>query len=47
MHNLQNALAAVAVGLELGVPFDRIAGALAEFHGAERRYQTARDARAA
>ncbi len=24
-HNLQNALAAVAVGLELGVPFDRIA----------------------
>ena len=25
-HNLLNALAAVAVGLELGVPFDRIAG---------------------
>ena len=39
-HNLQNALAAVAVGLELGVPFDRIASALAEFRGAERRYQT-------
>jgi len=39
-HNLQNALAAVAVGLELGVPFDRIAAALAEFRGAERRYQT-------
>jgi UDP-N-acetylmuramate--alanine ligase len=38
-HNLQNALAAVAVGLELGVPFDRIQRALAEFHGAERRYQ--------
>jgi UDP-N-acetylmuramate--alanine ligase len=38
-HNLQNALAAVAVGLELGVPFDRIATALAEFRGAERRYQ--------
>jgi UDP-N-acetylmuramate--alanine ligase len=38
-HNLQNALAAVAVGLELGVPFDRIASALAEFTGAERRYQ--------
>ena len=38
-HNLQNALAAVAVGLELGVPFDRIRQALAEFHGADRRYQ--------
>ena len=38
-HNLQNALAAVAVGLELGVPFERIAGALAEFRGVERRYQ--------
>jgi UDP-N-acetylmuramate--alanine ligase len=39
-HNLQNALGAVAVGLELGVPFDRIASALAEFQGVERRYQT-------
>jgi len=39
-HNLENALAAVAVGLELGVPFDRIRLALAEFRGAERRYQT-------
>ena len=39
IHNLQNALAATAVGLELGVPFDRIASALAEFRGAERRYQ--------
>ena len=39
VHNLQNALGAVAVGLELGVPFDRIALALAEFRGAERRYQ--------
>jgi UDP-N-acetylmuramate--alanine ligase len=39
-HNLLNALAATAVGLELGVPFDQIAAALAEFHGAERRYQT-------
>jgi UDP-N-acetylmuramate--alanine ligase len=39
VHNLQNALAAVAVGLELGVPFDRIAAALSEFRGAERRYQ--------
>ncbi len=39
LHNLLNGLAAVAVGLELGVPFDRIAPALAEFHGADRRYQ--------
>jgi len=38
-HNLENALAAIAVGLEIGQPFDRIAAALAEFHGAERRYQ--------
>jgi UDP-N-acetylmuramate--alanine ligase len=38
-HNLQNALAAVAVGLELGVGFDVIAAALGEFRGAERRFQ--------
>ncbi len=38
-HNLQNALAAVAVGLELDVPFDRIAAALDEFRGAERRFE--------
>jgi len=38
-HNLQNALAAIAVGLEIGQPFDRTSPALAEFRGAERRYQ--------
>ena len=38
-HNLRNALAAVGVGLELGLPFDRIASGLAEFRGAERRLQ--------
>src|SRR5437762_1296363 len=38
-HNLQNALAAVAVGLELGLPFERIASGLAEFRGAERRFE--------
>jgi len=37
-HNLENALAAVAVAMELGVPFNRIALGLAEFHGAERRF---------
>ncbi len=37
-HNLLNALAAISVGVELDLPFDRIAGALAEFRGAERRF---------
>jgi UDP-N-acetylmuramate--alanine ligase len=44
-HNLLNALAAVAVGLELGVPFARIAAALDGFHGADRRYQVRGSAR--
>jgi UDP-N-acetylmuramate--alanine ligase len=38
-HNLQNALAAVAVGERIGLDFDRIATALASFHGAERRFE--------
>jgi UDP-N-acetylmuramate--alanine ligase len=38
-HSVQNALAAVAVGLELDVPFAQIAAALAEFRGAERRFE--------
>jgi UDP-N-acetylmuramate--alanine ligase len=38
-HSVLNALAAVAVALELDVPFPRIAAALAEFRGAERRFQ--------
>jgi UDP-N-acetylmuramate--alanine ligase len=38
-HNLENALAAVAVGLELGLGFDRIAAGLQEFRGAERRFE--------
>jgi len=38
-HNVLNALAAAAVGLEVGIPFDRIAAGLAEFQGAERRFQ--------
>jgi len=37
-HNLQNALAAVAVGLELGLPFERIASGLRDFRGAELRF---------
>jgi UDP-N-acetylmuramate--alanine ligase len=38
-HSVQNALAAVAVGLELDVPFAKIAAALGEFGGAERRFE--------
>jgi UDP-N-acetylmuramate--alanine ligase len=38
-HNLQNALAAIAVGIELGLPFDRIAAGLRDFQGAERRFE--------
>jgi UDP-N-acetylmuramate--alanine ligase len=38
-HNLLNALAAVGVGLELGLSFGVVAAALAEFRGAERRFQ--------
>ena len=38
-HNLQNALAAVAVGECVGLDFERIASALATFHGAERRFE--------
>jgi UDP-N-acetylmuramate--alanine ligase len=38
-HNVYNSLAAIAVGLELDVPFDTIAHALSEFTGADRRFQ--------
>ncbi len=38
-HNMQNALAAVAVGLELGLDVPRVAATLAEFQGADRRFQ--------
>ena len=39
LHNVYNALAAVAVGLDLSVKFEEIATALEEFRGAERRFQ--------
>jgi UDP-N-acetylmuramate--alanine ligase len=38
-HNVYNSLAAIAVALELDVPFDTIAHALGEFTGADRRFQ--------
>jgi len=38
-HNVLNALAAIAVGLDLELPFDVIARALAGFRGVQRRFQ--------
>jgi UDP-N-acetylmuramate--alanine ligase len=38
-HNVRNALAAIAVGREVGVRDEAIARALAEFHGVDRRFQ--------
>ena len=38
-HNLLNALGAVAVGLEVGIPFAKIASGFTDFSGAERRFQ--------
>ncbi len=38
-HAVFNALAAIAVGLEMDVPFETIAGALARFRGVDRRMQ--------
>ena len=38
-HNLQNALAAAAVGDEVGLGFAQIADALRAFEGAERRFE--------
>ena len=39
VHNVQNALAAIAIGREVGVPDAAIAAALAEFKGVGRRFQ--------
>ena len=39
MHNVYNSLAAIAVGLELAVPFAVIQEALAQFRGVQRRFQ--------
>ncbi len=38
-HNLLNALAATAVGMELEIPFEKIKAALASFRGVERRFE--------
>ena len=39
LHNVRNALAAVAVGLELEIGFEKIASGLAKFTGVQRRFQ--------
>ncbi|AEN74601.1 UDP-N-acetylmuramate--L-alanine ligase [Rhodothermus marinus SG0.5JP17-172] len=39
LHNVRNALAAVAVGLELDIPFECIQAGLARFTGVRRRFE--------
>jgi len=39
LHNVQNALAAIAIGREVGIKDAAIATALAEFKGVDRRFQ--------
>ncbi len=39
IHNVSNALAACALGIELGLPFGAIQEALAQFHGPKRRFE--------
>lgn len=39
LHNIYNSLAAIAIGLELEVPFATIKKALSEFNGVNRRFQ--------
>jgi UDP-N-acetylmuramate--alanine ligase len=38
-HNVQNALAAVSVGLELGVPFEKVKAGIDKFTGVFRRWE--------
>jgi UDP-N-acetylmuramate--alanine ligase len=39
VHNVCNSLAAIATGLDLGIEFERLAEAIREFRGADRRFQ--------
>ncbi len=38
-HNVQNALAAITVGLELGIPFEKIKAGIEKFSGVDRRWE--------
>ena len=42
-HNVQNALAAIAVGIELGIPDDRIVTGFERFEGVKRRFSKVGD----
>jgi UDP-N-acetylmuramate--alanine ligase len=39
MHNVKNSLAALCVGLELEIPFEKMKKALSEFRGVSRRFE--------
>ncbi len=43
MHNVRNALAAVTVGLELEIPFEKIQTGLGRFSGVNRRFEVIGD----
>ncbi|MBI5216151.1 MAG: UDP-N-acetylmuramate--L-alanine ligase [Ignavibacteriae bacterium] len=38
-HNVQNALAAIAIGLELGIPFEKVKAGIEKFSGVIRRWE--------
>ncbi|HEX8354891.1 MAG TPA: UDP-N-acetylmuramate--L-alanine ligase [Pyrinomonadaceae bacterium] len=44
LHNVYNSLAAIAIGLELEVPFETVTKALSQFTGVQRRFQLKGDA---
>ncbi|MDI6802394.1 MAG: UDP-N-acetylmuramate--L-alanine ligase [Bacteroidota bacterium] len=39
VHNVQNALAAISVGIELGIPFEKIKSGIEKFTGVYRRWE--------
>jgi UDP-N-acetylmuramate--alanine ligase len=45
LHNIRNALAAIATGVELDIPFDSIREALHDFSGIQRRFEVKGEAR--
>ncbi|MCK4389489.1 MAG: UDP-N-acetylmuramate--L-alanine ligase [Desulfobacterales bacterium] len=45
IHNVYNSMASIAIGMELGIPFDTIRDALKDIEGVERRLQVKGTAR--
>lgn len=43
LHNISNSLAAISVGLKLGLPFERIARSIQDFTGTKRRFHLRAD----